>query len=110
MKHTPTPWKKRIRLGGVNPSAKSVFISAQEGRKVAQLTEDADGNHYERNIHAIAEAWENADLICRSVNSHDQLVEACTEALDIINSYSHIPAIKTACYKLQAAIEAAKGE
>ena len=112
MKHTPTPWKKRIWLGGVNPSAKSVFISAQEGRKVAQLTEDADGNHYERNIHAIAEAWANADLICRAVNSHDALVGAVLMLLGSADlnmgnlDDSSIEAIENA----RAALEAAKGE
>ena len=58
----------------------------------------------------VNEAKANAALIVKAVNSHDRLLEACRGTLDIINSYSHIPAMHTACEKLQAAIDAAETE
>jgi len=48
----------------------------------------------------------NAALIAAAPD----LLEACQMSLDIINSYSHIPAIKQACIYLQAAIAKAKDE
>lgn len=51
----------------------------------------------------------NAALIVTAVNNHDRLLEACRGTLDIINSYSHIPALHIACQILQAAIDAVEG-
>jgi hypothetical protein len=52
----------------------------------------------------------NAAFIVRACNSHEELLGACEKVLDIINSYSHIPAQFKACEILQAAIAKAKGE
>jgi len=56
------------------------------------------------------EAEANAAFIVRACNSHEELLGACEKVLDIINSYSHIPAQFKACEILQAAIAKAKGE
>ena len=50
-----------------------------------------------------------AVLIVKAVNNHEQLLEACRGTLDIINSYSHVPAIFKACEILQVAIAATEG-
>ena len=50
------------------------------------------------------------EFIINACNSHDDLLEACKEALDIINSYSHIPAQFKACEILQQAIKKAEGK
>jgi len=38
------------------------------------------------------------------------MLEACKQTLDIVNSYSHIPALFQACEILQAAIAKAEGK
>ena len=52
----------------------------------------------------------NAELIVKAVNSHDKLVEACKDTLDIIIAYQHIPAQFKACEILQQAIKQAEGK
>lgn len=69
-KHTPTPWKVNTK----------VFISGAPVIEAEQgFVATAHDNAY--NDMPDGEALANAEYICRSVNSHEALVEALEEAV-----------------------------
>lgn len=87
MRHTPGPWRY------------------EEGTKTIR---NVPGNHWLSTM----DSWDgavdhkaNAALIAAA----PELLEACEKVLDIVNSYSHIPALFTACKILQTAIAKAEG-
>lgn len=57
----------------------------------------------------LIEDFKTADEIERLQNINANLLEACKEVLDIINSYSHIPGQFKACNILLKAISKAEG-
>lgn len=66
-KHTPTPWAIRKCPCG-HPSCDAYEITAQSWRSEGRMSKD------------------DAELICRAVNSHDALVEALKQAANELNA------------------------
>ena len=85
-KHTPTPWI--AKLGEYN------FTGPENGRAIMDSTNgiricDVDSKaNQKRNDYKCAdpERDANAAFIVKAVNSHEALVEACQEALKIIEA------------------------
>jgi len=90
MKNTPGPWAFGMPSGQI--------YSRVTGRHICTM-----------NINGMdtAPEWTRADA--RLIAATPELLEACKSALDIINSYSQIPAMFQACQTLQTAIAQAEG-
>ena len=71
-KHTPTPWEAEER-------ADTIKIGAVKGIYITKLGMGESGEYRD-------EQTANAELIVKAVNSHDALVEALSEAADIMES------------------------
>jgi len=93
MEHTATPWEFIEHSGPVGniPSRMQGYSFGVQGR-------GTDGGMI------FTYTPSNIDFIERACNSHDELVEAIKDALDIILAYQHIPAQFKACQILQQAI------
>ena len=94
MEHTQGPW----RVCGLNIGSPNELV-------VASCYKDTPDSVVMRPKDD-EECLANARLIASSPD----LLKACKEALDIINSYSHIPAQFKACQILQQAIAKATGK
>lgn len=95
-KHTPGPWK--IMPIHADDYRSTVMAGGEYGQYVATVNlRQTDMTRTEQEA--------NARLIAESPAMYD----ACISVHDIINSYSHMPAIKIACEKLQAVINRIEG-
>jgi len=99
MKHTAGPWEVT--------NAKHA-VSDTFGIKDANGSWIAKCHPFNGDGVGIETAQANAEFIVRACNLHYELVGACKSALDIINSYSHIPALFRACETLQEGIAKAE--
>lgn len=84
MKHTPGPYE--VLNDEFGPYRIVGPMRSDETRAVIADIEECDTPH------------------ARLIASAPLLLETCKEVLDIINSYSHVPAMGKACEILQAAI------
>ena len=95
MEHTATPWKV------AEPSRDGMFIVNQDDDVVAESYPD-NNQDFEAN----------AAFICRAVNSHEELLEACRDALDILECNCAVTKCVGKCTKaiVEAAIARAEGK
>jgi hypothetical protein len=100
MEYTKGPWKHE-GLGTIMGAWETTF-NGQHMHPCRKMIANVDTSWNE--------GLANAEFIVRACNAHDELVAACEQALDVINSYSHIPAMFKACTTLQHALDRVKGE
>lgn len=93
--HTPTPWKYQRQI-------ESDFIS---GRNHPTYPIYTNGGKFGNPAEAKSEA--DAEFIVRACNSHDDLLAACSEAVEILSVYlpESLPTLKA----IKAAVDKAKG-
>ena len=77
-KATPRPWKYDEN-GVITNMGSSIATTFQVAWENSRATK-------EHNQNMIDEQKANASLIVKSVNNHDALLEACKEAIEIIES------------------------
>jgi hypothetical protein len=65
-KHTPTPWKMDDKNGILSENGKVIATTRMRNRNYDPC-------------------WANQEFIVRAVNSHYQLLQACKEALTIVD-------------------------
>jgi len=100
-KHSPLPWHVSAGQLVINQGGK--WTSDQDDiLYVNEEVGDADGFANR----AIAEA--NAEFVCRACNAHDDLLDACQQAYDVIvgGCYHHSPVVEV----LATAIAKATGK
>ena len=106
MKHTPGPWKvgneSIYSVDRYVKNAEWARIRGFNGALIAKV-ESVNPKGQRKSCDFDIEAA-NARLIAAA----PEMLEALIDVHDIINSYSHIPAIAKACHKLQAASAAAE--
>ena len=96
MKHTPAPWKFK-------PNYDNRLDADIEKDGIAGTIRSESGWNIAR-IWQLSESSANAQLI----SAAPELLAACKNVLDIINSYQHIPAQFKACQMLQDVIKKAE--
>lgn len=79
--HTPLPWMPESKL---TPDGADLLIVSADYIVIADCrASDGRQGHYPECVEADA----NAELICRAVNSHQELLDGCREALALLQSH-----------------------
>jgi len=99
MTHTKTPWRVRRDEYPLNFGR---FIVSSEGHEFLYLSA---GNN-DGLTDSVEEDEANAEFIVRACNSHEALVEACSDAVEYLRGNLHNFDILEI---LEAALDAAKG-
>lgn len=84
MSHTPTPWRVTNAIKGNSEEMLDwgIVADCDIGPKIIA---ECFGQIGPRSF---ISAKQNAELICRAVNSHDELLEAAKEVVDCMLAYS----------------------
>ena len=100
-KHTPLPWEYSNKMGG---HYHYIVPQTRHRKPIVQII---------TTIETFQEDLANAELICRAVNSHDALIEALDEGMnvlaDIAEEENYTEWDETIA-KMSKALTAAKGE